>query len=285
MKPLPAPPRLLEPGSGAPDVVRTLLDHGASELPDAGQLARLALRLPHGAPPPSGGGTLPAPTPIAHAGAPASLAGPAVGLAIALAAIAAALMYNAAPAPVSAPPITVTAAATPSAAEPVVAASGEPRRESAEDEVAAGAAPRSPIAGAGTPVAVGPATRSGAVGAAIKPPLPPAAASSEPSGEREVDLLQRAQAAGPAEALAIVREHEQRFPGGTLVQEREVIAVKALVSLGLATEARARAMRFVALYPRSAYRGRIETLVPGLSTGAPAAAGTSTVPSPRLEER
>jgi hypothetical protein len=75
---------------------------------------------------------------------------------------------------------------------------------------------------------------------------------------------QTALATDPARALALATEHEQRFPRGALGQEREVIAVGALVALGRAPEARARAARFVERFPGSAYRQRIEALVPGL---------------------
>jgi outer membrane protein assembly factor BamD (BamD/ComL family) len=82
--------------------------------------------------------------------------------------------------------------------------------------------------------------------------------------ETEVELLQRAQealAGSPARALALTREHASRFPGGAFSQEREVVAIDALLRLGQAAEARARGARFVEAYPGSAYRRRIEALL------------------------
>ena len=57
-----------------------------------------------------------------------------------------------------------------------------------------------------------------------------------------------------------------RYPGGALVQEREVIAISALAAMGRSGEARARAQRFLAAFPRSAHRRRLEVLV-GLPAG------------------
>ena len=100
-----------------------------------------------------------------------------------------------------------------------------------------------------------------------------ASAAVAADGESEVALLQRAQAAlgaSPAQALAITDEHQRRFRGGILGQEREVIAINALVRLGRSGEARSRATRFLTSYPRSAHRPRLEALLPGVGEGVPA---------------
>ncbi len=283
MKLPPDPPRLRDPGSGASDVVRALLDRGASELPDAAQIARVAARVPSGSPPGASAGAGAAGAPAPAAGV---LAGAAVGAAIGLAAIGLALVYDAATAPAAPPdpPIAsvssdppapfASAARTPQEAprppapaalaggDPVPQAASAPRSVPARDLPAAERGSQSPP-GAGS---------AGEPGRAAGDP-PGGGPGVEGRLEREVDLLQRARAAGPAEALAIVREHEQRFPDGALVQEREVIAVGALIGLGRASEARARAARFVERFPRSAYRPRIDALVPGLGAGDPEDAG------------
>ena len=263
MKAMSDPPRLRDPGAGAPDAVRALLRHGASELPDAAQIAHLARCLPLARPAP----------PSAAPAASSALTGPAVGLAIALAAIGAALVHNAANARRAEPPAMMSAAAGTAAAASVDPA--EPGAVAAPRDTSAPAQmPVPPPAAEAAPAPGAPAEQAGA--AAKRPrPSSPDAPSTEARSEREVDLLQRARTAAPAEALSIVREHEQRFPGGALVQEREVIAVGALVGLGHAAEARARAARFVERFPTSAYRHRIEALVPGLAAqdhagGAPA---------------
>jgi hypothetical protein len=77
-------------------------------------------------------------------------------------------------------------------------------------------------------------------------------------------LLQDAQDAlrsDPARALALANQHAQRAPRGALAQEREVIAIEALVKLGRRGEARQRAARFEAAYPNSAQNRRVHLLV------------------------
>lgn len=89
---------------------------------------------------------------------------------------------------------------------------------------------------------------------------PSASASSEP----EVKMLARAQDAlrgQPAEALAIADEHARRYPSGMLAQEREVIAIEALVKSGRTADARARAARFEQRFPGSAQISRVRSLV------------------------
>ena len=85
--------------------------------------------------------------------------------------------------------------------------------------------------------------------------------------ETEVHLLQRAQSAlgaDPSAALALTVEHTRRFAGGSLVQERELIAVSALLALGRTPEARGRADSLLARFPSSPYRGRLESLGLGI---------------------
>jgi hypothetical protein len=78
-----------------------------------------------------------------------------------------------------------------------------------------------------------------------------------------VRLLQRARQAisgSAAQALALTDEHAACFPRGALSQEREMLAVQALLQLGRAGEARARGKRLLAAFPASAYRLRLEAL-------------------------
>ena len=53
----------------------------------------------------------------------------------------------------------------------------------------------------------------------------------------------------PTKSLALADEHAARFPAGVLAQEREVIAIEALVRLGRMKEARARAQRLFRAAP------------------------------------
>ncbi len=100
--------------------------------------------------------------------------------------------------------------------------------------------------------------RGGDVGIAAPARSPPS------EGEEEPQLLQRALAVlatSPSQALALTDEHARRFPAGALGQERERIAIEALVKLGQRGAAVERATRFLAVYPRSAHRSRIEAVV------------------------
>ena len=95
--------------------------------------------------------------------------------------------------------------------------------------------------------------------------LPGEAAIAEKS-ETEVSYLRRARAAlksDPAQALELANGHPLRFPHGALDQEREVVAIDALVRLGRRGESRARADAFRARYPSSAHLTRLDALVGG----------------------
>ncbi|MBX3201256.1 MAG: hypothetical protein KF894_24175, partial [Labilithrix sp.] len=90
------------------------------------------------------------------------------------------------------------------------------------------------------------------------------AAREETGPEAEVRLLERAQdalRARPAEALALADDHARRFPTGMLAQEREVIAIEALMKTGRTSDANARASRFKARFPGSSHTRRVDTLV------------------------
>jgi outer membrane protein assembly factor BamD (BamD/ComL family) len=93
-------------------------------------------------------------------------------------------------------------------------------------------------------------------------PVP--SAPKDEGAAAETKLLERAQIAlrsQPAEALVLCNDHVRRFPAGTLTQEREVIAVEALVKLGRRDEARSRADRFEARFPGSSHTRRLEILL------------------------
>lgn len=100
-------------------------------------------------------------------------------------------------------------------------------------------------------------------------PLPVPAASSAklnapPNPDDEVKYLQRAQdalASDPARALSICEDEAAMFPKGMLAQEREVIAIEALVRLGRLDAARAREKRLEADYPGSTAVARARPIV------------------------
>jgi hypothetical protein len=99
------------------------------------------------------------------------------------------------------------------------------------------------------------APSSSSVEVPSEPPLP---------SVDELSVLHQAQAAlrrNPAEALALSARHAREFPGGALAQEREVIAIDALLRLGRRDEATSRAQRFAARYPGSAHAQRVAQLL------------------------
>jgi hypothetical protein len=98
---------------------------------------------------------------------------------------------------------------------------------------------------------------------AVSAPLParsaaPAARSSEYALISEAERLRLS---SPERALSLTDEHARLYPHGALSEERDVLAIEALVRLGRLPRARGLAERFAATYPGSAYRGRIERLI------------------------
>lgn len=79
-----------------------------------------------------------------------------------------------------------------------------------------------------------------------------------------LDTARAALARGRADdALAAVASHATQFPQGRLAEDREAVAVQALAAAGRLDEARARAQRFRARYPRSIYLPAIERSLSG----------------------
>lgn len=260
MKPTQDPPRLVD--ASGESALRDALAGARADLPGADRLAAVAARLPLAGPAPSGGtprGGAPHAPPL-PAMSPATSLLPAMGIGAALAVAVLAVTWI----PSSAPP---------------------PR---ASNAVSAPALPTAPIApAASTELVVPPAPSAScapALALSAAPSGEPASSASGDEDETETHLLQRAQealSAEPARALALAGDHAARFPKGSLSQEREVIAIGALVALGRAPEARARADAFLARFPTSAHRGRIEVLVPGLKIDAPDhKSGETTPPTP-----
>jgi hypothetical protein len=112
-----------------------------------------------------------------------------------------------------------------------------------------------------------PAVKASVAIAAPVPPIPGATAAvlstaDTPSPlDGEVTLLRGARAAlrgGDARrALAMLDEHESRFPGGALAEECDAERIYALCALGRAEEARALAARFVAERPASPHAAAV----------------------------
>jgi hypothetical protein len=147
------------------------------------------------------------------------------------------------PGPAIAPPAT--------AGVPAIAVTAPPPPPSA---VVAPAIPRAPMAGH--------PRRAAAVTTTPARGTPTAGTRDDETEElRLLARAQRALALDPAFALTLAHEHQRRFPGGSMDQEREVIAVNALLNLGRAGEARERAERFARDHAGSAYATRMQSIL------------------------
>ena len=95
------------------------------------------------------------------------------------------------------------------------------------------------------------------------PPHPAVHHAIDPAAENKlVTAAEDALVHGdPATALARAREHASRFPSGAHAEERDRIAIEALVRLGKSDTAHAAAEQFFTRYPHSIYRARLETLL------------------------
>lgn len=92
------------------------------------------------------------------------------------------------------------------------------------------------------------------------PPPPPANPDEELTALD--DAITAARAGRPAQALAAVDAHLAKFPQSALAQEREVIAIEALVTLGRRDDAKARLTSFRSKWPTSTHLVRLEALLP-----------------------
>ena len=87
---------------------------------------------------------------------------------------------------------------------------------------------------------------------------------SGPAPERELVLLQRSQSAldrDPGAALALAEEHARDYPRGVFAQEREILAIEALLKLRRRPEALARAELFLQRYAESPHSRRVRALL------------------------
>jgi hypothetical protein len=80
----------------------------------------------------------------------------------------------------------------------------------------------------------------------------------------EVELLKQARSTlgpNPLEAFVLTERCRSQYPNGSFSQEREYIAISALVRLGRTDEARSRASLFRMRYGNSAYLPRLERML------------------------
>ena len=109
------------------------------------------------------------------------------------------------------------------------------------------------------------------VSSAARSPAPPSPAGQAPSpvtadasAPSELALLRDARFAlrqSPARALELAEQHARSYPQGKLTQERELLAISALVALGRRTAALSRGARFEQAFPSSAYREQVAELL------------------------
>jgi hypothetical protein len=101
----------------------------------------------------------------------------------------------------------------------------------------------------------------------------PAEPKREPRPERELELLKRAQAAldaDPGTTLALAGEHLRAHPDGVFAQERELLAIEALLKLRQRARAVERAQAFVQRFPASPHGRRVRALLERSHSLAPA---------------
>lgn len=95
----------------------------------------------------------------------------------------------------------------------------------------------------------------------------PASSASQLAAERRLLDVARADLAQaePERALARLGVHQVRYPRGFLSEERDAMAVQALVKLGRYDEARARASAFRERAPNSLFRSTVESAIESIS--------------------
>jgi hypothetical protein len=98
---------------------------------------------------------------------------------------------------------------------------------------------------------------------AAKPAARPTTTAEAPTQE-EIALIDRAHQTlrnDPQSALALCKEHETKFASGHFAQEREAVAIEALVYLNRKDEAKRRFSDFDNKYPSSSHRVHLESLL------------------------
>jgi hypothetical protein len=148
----------------------------------------------------------------------------------------------------------------PVAAAPMPAPTPTPAPEPVPEPARVEVAPPS-----GTPVPGTKTVPAPRVPRARAPEAPAAVPAGEAAMDEELTLLESAYEAlrkgDAAGALAEAERHATRFPAGALAQEREVLAIDALVRLGRRAEAESRAAAFRVRYPTSTHGVRIQGLL------------------------
>jgi hypothetical protein len=255
------PPRLNDPGSTGQESLRRLIQAGRSEVPDNERLRSLAGRLGFGVGglPASAGAAKGAATLLGGAGAKmGAVALIALGGAGALAAVHATRARQVVVAAPSAQPAPATASRLPPGPPIPIEEAAETRGDAVP--VGPSVAPAPPAA----PRLIArnsPAKATENEPPVVSPTMAPSPVSPVDTEFSLVEQAQRALAADPGRALDLTDRDARLYPSGALAQEREVIAIQALLGLGRADEARARGARFSQAFAGSAYAPRIAQLL------------------------
>ncbi len=104
---------------------------------------------------------------------------------------------------------------------------------------------------------------------AAPPPAAPSA-SAKPQAQkptlaeevRQLAEVRALAASDPGGAARKADEGHKRFAGGMLYQEREAVAITSLAKAGRGAEARSRATRFLAQFPRSPFADQVRAVAP-----------------------
>ena len=235
MSPLRDPPRLLASSEDVPSIIRLGLEAERIDAgPEPSHIERLAEKLP------SADGSTGAAKPASWFARSRLVMLAGAGL-LGLAAFTATAREERAPAA----PIETSTSSPPAA---TVEATPAPVNPPAEPPALS---PHELPTAAATVVAQAPSAR--AAGSSARAAGPSAAATEG----AEIDLLARAQEAlrtRPAETLALCQKHKAEFANGRFTQEREALAIEALLYLDRRGEAERRWNDFQQRYPASNHR-------------------------------
>lgn len=76
-----------------------------------------------------------------------------------------------------------------------------------------------------------------------------------------LNVAQDALAQAPRRALTLAEDHAEKFPEGVFAQEREVIAIGALLKLQRSHDANSRGRAFLAAFPTSTHAPRVQQML------------------------
>jgi hypothetical protein len=215
------PTRWLEPGAGAPEGLRRLLEASAASAPDAETMARMRARV----------------AALSKEALGRSLRAKVTkGIVIAVAGGAAVVAVMWRPHPALSPTDTDFERPTVKLA---VRLDPPSQTATAVAELERGATAPVPVPG-------------GSAG--------PPETESGPSEPQWIENVRSRVRTDPRSALGLCDQYPARFPHGALREERDALRVDALARIG-DTGARAAAEAFFATYPRSVHRARLEVLV------------------------